>query len=95
MKMPMGKPILNDDDAADDSPMDEEAVEEELPQQDPRRAFSSLQKNKIFLQQGRKCIVCKQPLNPFQAVYYHKRWVKGGRTITKNGRAAHPECLSR
>jgi hypothetical protein len=59
---------------------------------DPRIPFSSEQKRKIWENQGKRCMVCKESLDLFKADFQHKKWIKGGKTTTKNGRAVHPSC---
>ena len=59
---------------------------------DPRMPFSPEQKRKILENQGKRCMVCKESLSSLEAEFQHRRWIKGGKTTTQNGRAVHPKC---
>lgn len=59
---------------------------------DPRRPFSPDQKRKIWENQGKRCFVCKETLSSVEAQFQHRKWIKGGKTTTQNGRAVHPKC---
>ncbi len=59
---------------------------------DPRLPFSSEQKRKIWENQGKRCLICKEALSIFEADFLHRKWIKGGKTTTQNGRAVHKKC---
>lgn len=63
------------------------------PKRDKRRAFTRTQEKEILWQQDNKCAICHEKLDPRTTEFDHKKpWAAGGRTITQNGRAVHPNC---
>ena len=60
---------------------------------DKRRAFTQTQKNEILYQQGNKCAMCHEKLDPRAIEFDHcKEWSASGKTTIKNGAALCRTC---